>query len=1383
MKKWFVLWCLFTSILSPITANKILITNINEKYNLPKNNAHCMFQDSKGFLWFGMENGLYKFDLNSFTNVSSIKTRIYGFPKSDVRAILEYAPGILLIGTYNKGLWGYNTITETAFPIVLNSPVNFSKSFIHCFHLDKSGSIWIGTSNSLLRIKPLANKPNSFELLNQFNKLNSGIVNDVYSIIESKTGVIWFLTMSRLGYYNPATKKTAIFSTDGSNSLITFLNDKQILIGCFGNGAKTFNTETFKIEPFKINGLSDKAQTLYVLKDSHSNIWLSIANEGMLLWEPNTPQNPAKIISNKYPEYSALTSNTIHQIYESRDGTFWACSEDGINMIYLKPNLFQSYFCSKPDISPNGAVGIRTLLNSTNEFLWVGTIGGGLKQFNLKSQQFTDIPLVSGGKMIGKTIQSIIRDHKGNLWLGTEGDGVIQFILDKKSGYTKGKIINYRIYPKAFPSKTIPNDFIMCLLEDKHHNIWIGTWYGLSLLESSELEKPDQSKAVIKNFLNNPSDNLSISNNIIMSLKEDAAGNIWIGTQEGLNKVVRTSNGYKFDHSFISKDGTSITDKKILAIHQTKKGDLWFSTQDGGISLLNTSTKIFKEFNSNNGFTDNIITSITEDHSGNLWLGSNNGLCRFNPSTPTPSFKNYTTEDGLASNEFLFGSSCSTDNSMYFGSNKSLTAFSPQSLPPTGFKPNLIFTDLRIFNKSINLNDKESPINKHISTVKSITLNHNQNFITIAFADLNYQYQKEIQYSCIMKGLESSWNKLGNEHKITYTNLSPGHYTFEVKAYSSNDYNNVSFISLEIIVNPPLWKTIWAYLLYVTLFVFVLFRIYLYFLNKERRENALAIERLNAKNMHEMDLMRLQFFTNISHEFRTPLTLISAPLESLINDKPDQAKAEKYYQIMLKNVHRLTRLINQLLDLRKIEEGYLKMEWNQGDIVDFVQKTINSFQNYAEKRSIIFSFQANVDQLFTFFDADKLDKVLFNLLSNAFKYTPDNGIVTFIISERTSSEISVKGFTPKYIELKITDSGIGIPKDSIEKIFQPFQQVHENKPIGSAATGIGLSLTKELIEMHNGKITVDSEVNKGSSFTIYLPIYESNPQKLSNIEAKKEIINDSAPTESFEILKTPNNVDTNVTSTKPMVLIVEDNPDLRAFLAGELQKNYRVIEAANGLEGFEHAIQKIPDLIVSDIMMDKMDGIELCQKLKVDERSSHIPIILLTARHSEDTKFNSFEIGADDYITKPFNTNLLLSRIKNLIEQRRKLRSLFSKDSNFDLSTAATNKIDSQFLEKLTQDIEKNIGNPDFDPTMLASNMAMSRMQLYRKVSALTNQTVYNLIRTIRLNKAAELLVSTDMQISEIAENVGYTEPSNFTKCFVRQFNQSPSQFIRSHRK
>lgn len=1382
IKRQGLLYLYFLISILPVNGKNIVIQNLNERYGLTRNmvNCMCMFQDSKGFLWFGMANGLYKFDLTSFTYHSLQKNKINGFPEADIRAISEYAPGMLLIGTYNKGLLIYNTNTEKYDSINCCAPVNISKLYVHCIHIDKTGIIWIGTFNGLFAIKYSGKQLNQFEFLFRFDKSNTKLAgNEFVGITETKDGLIWFLTLSDIGFINPATRQIQSYSTYGANSSFSFIDDKTILIGCFDSGLKMFNTVSNKLTKFLVNGINETSKVRFVYKDKLSNIWLSISNVGLMLLEGDIYNPDITLISNKNPDYAELNSNVIYQINESRDGALWICNEVGVNMIYLKDNYFNSFSCKALVQSSELTLGIRSLLNSGEGFIWTGTVGGGLKQFHLDSRKFNDVLLINSGKTIGKNIQSIISDHNGNIWIGTEGEGVIKFIPDKNSSFTTGKTVNYRIYPQSFPKNSLLNDYVMCLLEDRTGNIWIGTWYGLSLFEASELGKPNQNNAVIKNFLNNPSDKSSISNNIVMSLLEDKAGNIWAGTQEGINKIVKTHNGYKFEHDYIDSNGTPLTEKKILVLYQSKKGTLWFSTQDGGICTLNAETGIFTEYNSATGFIDHIVNSISEDANGILWLGTNNGLCRFDPSSR--SFDVYTTHDGLVSDNFFFGSSCKDDHFLYFGGNNGITVFNPNEVVPEKFIPNLVFTDLKLFNKPVIINHYDAPLKHHISNVTSLILKYNQNYLTLSFAALNYKHYKDVHYSCILEGMESSWNYLGKEHKVTYNNLAPGNYLFRVKAFSSNDYHNFSEISLPITIKPPFWKTLWAYLLYALVIISILFEVYRFILNKEKQKNALALERMNAKRIHEMDLMKLRFFTNISHEFRTPLTLISAPLETLIKENPEPEKARNYYQLMLKNVQRLKRLIDQLLDLRKIEEGFLKIEWTHGDIIEFIEKIFNTFQNYAEKRNIYFTFKTGIQRLQTYFDPDKIDKVLFNLLSNAFKYTPDYGTIALKLQLKKPEEIPDKGLNEEYLEIKITDSGIGIPKESMDKLFHPFQQVNSNKPIGSATTGIGLALTKELVELHNGFISVESEVNKGSSFTVYLPVYYNNPQKITQSDdqpnhgewVSMELQVDKSSGQIQEEKVKPS-------GSKPLILLVEDNTELRSFLRDELKTSFRIIESVNGQDGFAQATEKIPDLVISDIMMDKLNGIELCKKLKTDERTSHIPIILLTARHSEEVKLNGFETGADDYITKPFNMALLISRIRNLIDQRRKLRTIFSKRNNFDLK-AISNKTDSRFLEKLNMIIEKNLSNPDFTPSMLASSMALSRMQLYRKVSALTNQTVYNYIRTMRLNKAAQLLVTTDMQIAEVAFSVGFSEPSHFTKCFIRQFRQTPSHFARAN--
>jgi len=740
----------------------------------------------------------------------------------------------------------------------------------------------------------------------------------------------------------------------------------------------------------------------------------------------------------------------------------------------------------------------------------------------------------------------------------------------------------------------------------------------------------------------------------------------------------------------------------------------------------------------------------------------------------------YKKEDGLISGLFLLNSTCKVDDNIFFGSDKGLVYFSPENIKQTLYEKNLELTDIKIFNKSIYPNQHNSPLSSTITFTKRLDLNYDQNFVTFEFSSLNFKKGKDIQYSCILEGLEDKWNDIGRENKISYTNLSYGNYVFRVKAYDSGYHNNFEEKILKIRIHPPFWRTKIAYILYFLMLSLSLYKFYVFFLNQEKKKSALALERLNAKKEHEIDLMKLRFFMNVSHEFRTPLTLLSAPLESLMKGDVDHEKTIAYYQLMHQNIQRLKRLIDDLLELRKIDAGFMKMEWKLGNFIDFAQRIFDTFQNYAEKRKMNFTFSADISELFIYFDADKLDKVLFNLLSNAFKYTENGGKIELLISKQKQNQNTLSD--NEYIEMIIKDSGVGISKASMENIFQRFQNTATTKPIDSASTGIGLSLAKELVELHKGKIEVESVENQGSAFKIIIPLYYHNPiaeanNNEMNVEMHDDIdsINEDIDIELVKLDKNGN--------SKPLVQIVEDNEDLRAFLTAELSDKYVVLQCVNGEEGLELAKRKIPDLIISDLMMDRMDGISMCKKIKSDEKTSHIPIILLTARHADYLKLNSYKLGVDDYITKPFSVEILKSRVHNLIQQRRKLSAKFSLGIDNLHSLESENSLDSKFIDKFNELIKNNIDNPDLNPTFLASEMTMSRMQLYRKVNALTDQTVNNYIRTIRLNKAAQLLLTTDLQIAEIAFKVGYSEPSNFTKSFSNHFNQTPSQFSNANKK
>ncbi len=1351
-----------------IRGNNIVIQDINEEFGLSRNRVNCMAQDSKGFLWFGLVNGLYKFDLNAFTKYKLRKNNISGFPESDVKAIVEITPGKLLIGA-NKGLFIFSIEKETYDTVNCKSTIPFSDIHVQSICVSDKNSVWIGSDRGLMNII-IKNRDNlEFELVRTFNTSNSGLIsNKVQEIKKSPDGTIWFLTGVDMGFFNVSSQSISVFNTCGANTSI-FIDSNIIIQSCYGGGIFIFNTENLTYENIHLNEQLRDTKIRYTHKDNAGKFWLSISNVGLLLMDSLTQEENIILISNKNDKYSKLNSDVIYEIYETDDGAIWLCTEEGINLITLKQAFFHTEsYISK--INQGFPIGVRALYNYNDCEFWIGSVGDGLFKYDFKTHSITNVPLLSQGNQIGLIIQAVIEDTEGNLWLGTEGDGVIRLYMDNNHQPTPG-LINYRQFPNSFPENSINNDFVMCLLEDRNKNIWIGTWYGLSLFKNSELSKVDQAQAKVQNFLYHENDASTLSNNTIMSLLENDNGTIWVGTLAGINKIIPSNNTYRFESNFQNSQGESLTGKQILDLHQDLEGDIWFSTQDGGLSLLHVKTGIFEEYNSSNGFHDHIVNSISQDSLGILWLGTNNGLCRFDPKSYT--FNMYYTEDGLLSNDFFYRSNCEAPDLLLFGGNKGITYFNPYDIIPSKIEPNLIFTNFKLFDEQVPVRQKKSPLNKHISFADEVTLKYNQNYITIEFADLNFKHQKEILYSCILEGLENSWNKLNHERKISYTNLKPGKYIFKVKSFTSGQKSNIAEISLPIHIKPPYWRTAFAYLTYIILITLIIIYSYRYFLNQEQKKHSLALERMNAKRIHELDMLKLQFYTNISHELRTPLTLISAPLELLISGNIDKDKTQSYYQLIHKNVQRLKRLITQLLDMRKIEAGHLKIEWSQGDVIDFIKRVYANFEILAEKRNINFTYQSSVESLNTFFDADKMEKIIFNLLSNAFKYTPDKGNVTIsILKQDEATDTAIE--TTNYL-IKISDTGYGIPQESIRDIYKPFHQIKKNKPIGSAGSGIGLSLTKELVELQNGEISVESKEGIGSVFTVKFPVVKEIPAVNAELQKNSEdISNDNDIDENSDEKK--------ASVSKSLILIVEDDKDLRDFICGELGKNYTILESSNGKDGLKTAIESIPDMILSDVMMDEMDGIEMCKLIKDDIRTSHIPVILLTARYSEEIKQNSFKIGVDAYITKPFNTNLLQTRIRSLIKQRRNLRKLFGNSMDFDFSTIATNKTDAKFIDKLNTNIEENIDNLDFNPVALASEMAMSKMQLYRKVAAMTNQTVFNYIRTIRMNKAAQLLVSTDMQIAEVAYSVGFSEASNFTKTFSKHFNLTPSQFIKEQR-
>ena len=779
------------------------------------------------------------------------------------------------------------------------------------------------------------------------------------------------------------------------------------------------------------------------------------------------------------------------------------------------------------------------------------------------------------------------------------------------------------------------------------------------------------------------------------------------------------------------------------------------------------------------GLPSNSLHGIVEDKNRNLWLSSKNGLSKLEINNVQDvnrfnfKFTNYGVTDGLQGKEFNRSSAlCTADGELFFGGPDGLNAFYPEEIKDDTTMAKMIFRDFRIFNKSISYGQKYNDrvlLEKPIFNTDKIELKYKENSFTIEFIALNYFFPDKNIYTYKLDGFDKQWIITeGKKNTATYTNLNNGTYTFRVKELKGNSSGKE--ISLIVVVLPPFWKSWIAYVIYVILISLVFLLLRRLILVRERINMHIEQERVEAQHIHEIDSLKIKFFTNISHEFRTPLTLIMAPLDKLLfalKAKPE----EKYIRLIEQNAKRLLLMVNQLLDFRKMEVQGFNYNPNFGDIVSFLREVVSSFNNLSEQKHIKLVFITRIQELNTCFDKDKLEKIIFNLLSNSFKFTPGNGQVSVSLYLETNDRNTKSNETDTNLFIEIEDTGIGIPPDKLDKIFTRFFQVDTTGQV-EKGTGIGLSLVSEFVKLHGGEITVTSEIGKGSRFTVRLPVNNSG----LHVESVDQTIEEFR----FNPLIISEKEGKAAISGRPVLLIAEDNDDLRFYLKDNLLEQFEILEASNG-EIALNIIQKfVPDLIISDIMMPGIDGIELCRRVKTDRAICHIPLILLTAKSSEQQQLEGIENGADDYITKPFNFQILEAKISNFINLRRNMRKVFKNKLQIEPRDITVTSLDEQFIQKVLDLVEKNMSSTDYSIEMMSHDLGMSRTLLYKKILALTGRPPLEFHRSLKLKRAALLLTKSQMNVSEIAFQVGFNDPKYFSKHFKNEFGVLPSRYVKN---
>jgi len=1128
----------------------------------------------------------------------------------------------------------------------------------------------------------------------------------------------------------------------------------------------------YKNDPSNDNSLSNN-NVKTICEDDKQNLWIGTIGGGINIYNPYS--NSFERFSHNPQTAQSLSDDIIFHLNKDNSGIIWICTfSKGLNKFNPAKDRFIHY-----QLNPNTQIQIKdnditaTLIDKDSK-LWIGTNGNGITviensfSFNKTELETKNIYRNDGDNTLSNNyVTSIIQDKDGFIWIGTFGGG-----LNKYDPKTK-RFTVYKL-EKNNPG-SISHNFIHTIYEDKEGFLWIGTGLG-------GVCRYDKSTDSFKCYNYDPSDadnNKNPSSVEVTSICEDSGGYLWFGTSTGgINSFDRENQTFTyFKHH--PENPASISSNRIVTIYEDKKSRLWIGTFSGGLNLLDGKSETFIHFTENEGLAGNTVMAITEDNDGNLWISTNKGISMFNPLTKT--FKNFDFNDGLQGNEFNANSVFNDrqKNEIYFGGINGLNIFNSENIRDNLILPEIVITDFKLFNQSLSAHES-SVLDRNILFADQIVLSHNENVISFEFSALHFMNPAKNKYAYKMEGFDRDWINAGTKRHAEYTNLDPGSYVFRVKGSNSDGIWNEAGASIKIIINPPFWRTWWAYLLYAIAIVAIFVTIRKFEMNRVKLRNELKLKDFEAIKLQEVDQLKSNFFANISHEFRTPLTIILGILKRS-KKNGDESLVQKDFKTMERNASKLLHLINQLLELSKIESGSSKLSASKQDIIKFTKRILASFESlaYQKKQRLVFnripaSGEDTPNELIMYFDIEKIETIIYNLLSNAIKFSPGGKTIEVELKE-----------DKKYVKISVSNTGVEIPNKKLPHIFDRFYQVDDKRTKEYEGTGIGLSLVKEFIELHKGKVEVESENNK-TTFTIFLPLGKSH-LKADEIISEKISAEDTHQLEemtlkeTYEIKVVGESISVEAEST--IILIVEDNADLRELIREHLEKDYSILEAENGKKGFTIAEDVIPDLIISDIMMPEMDGYELSRKIKNSEKTNHIPIILLTAKATTENKLEGLETGADDYLIKPFNPEELKIRVRNLIKIRQQIREKYQSQMLIKPAVAVIHSTQKLFIEKLTGIIEKHLNDDRFNVEDLCIEIAMSRAQLHRKIKAVVNLSTTEFIRNFRLQKAAELLKQDAGNIAEITYSVGFSSQAYFTKLFQEQFGCTPSEYKKRYQK
>ncbi|WP_040005203.1 hybrid sensor histidine kinase/response regulator transcription factor [Fibrisoma limi] len=1363
-------WILSANVLLAQT-DPYAFMRLGRSSGLSHQQVNCILKDKQGFVWFGTLSGLNRFDGYTCKVFRQNVQDTTSLNDNYIETLVEDPAGRLWIRN-RKGITVYDPVTERfdRRPDALARSYGLPDGNITTIRPGKRGTYWFLHNNQgVFGYSPTTQR--TVRIAHARQDTASLRDHTITDIAEDGLGHLWVIHQSGLlekldrrthrAVYRAFLVRTAPTETANFKLFVDADNDVWVHESKGETGAFYVNSRSqtvSRLHTGATRGRLNNNLVRSIIQDSKGQIWLGTDHGGINVLNKN--DFSVRYLLNQEGNDRSVSQNTIYTQYCDDAGIVWVGTyKNGV--CYYHPDLirFSAFRHSNTTASRLPYDDVNAFAEDARGNLWIGTNGGGLLYFDRQQTTFTTYRSNSSSNSLSSdVIVSLLVDKQQQVWIGTYLGGLNRL--------ENGRFTRY-LHRDDQPGSLAINS-VWEIFEDAQRNFWVGTLGG-------GLDRMNRATGWFDHYRMPKTPYLH--SDYISAIQEDRYGNLWIGHGYGVDIWDRRKQ--KCIH-YTASDNTrqGLSHNNVTAILEDGRGWIWIGTIEG-LNLYDRRTGTFRFFKKENGLSDNTIQSLVEDDAHNLWIGTPNGLSHLliqskGTTNHTFTFRTYDEADGLPSNLFNDNAGIKTRRGeLVFGGPNGFTVFDPKTLGINRQIPKIVLTDLQVFNQYVRPGERyenDVLLDRSITQTQELTLTHRQNMFSIGFAALNYFHPEKNTYQYKLEGFNDNWITADPQvRRATFTNLNPGTYTFLVRAANNDGVWNTDGVRLQITVLPPFWKSPTALILYIVLMLGALWLARWVVLERARITFQLEQERQQAQQLHELDLMKIKFLTNVSHEFRTPLTLILSPLDRLLKHTKDPGQLRQF-ELIQRNARRLLNLVNQLLDFRRMEVQELKLNLAQNDVIKFSKEIFYSFSDLSERKNIRFSFQANVTEVIMYFDPDKLERILFNLLSNAFKFTPENGKVSLRINAVEPGEQDVSA--ERMLEIGVSDTGIGIPAEKHEQIFERFFQNDIPGTLVNQGSGIGLAITKEFVRLHGGRITVDSAPDQGSTFTVQLPIRTEAEQPATYRPVQEAIEPRLSSGNGSETVSSNGRAE-----KKATVLLVEDNEDFRFYLKDNLREQYTILEAANGRDGWRQAQTHLPNLIVSDVMMPEMDGITLCGKIKNDKRTAHIPVLLLTARSAEEQKLEGLETGASDYITKPFNFEILQARIRNLIAHRDLLERALRKPADISPSDIEITSLDEKLIQRALSIVEQNMSNADFSVEELSREMGMSRVHLYKKLLALTNRTPIEFIRTVRLQRAAQLLERSQLTVAEVAYQVGFNNPKYFTKYFKQEFNTLPSAF------